>query len=209
MPLTRTLLTALAASLLCLASCGKESTPSPSGASAVGTTFPKAMICVLLSTQAFGGVACIRSHIAIAFLISAPCFILAMNSPWLIGLIFPGGGTNAQQLIVAFLIASLYYWAPNVQQPAFRWITPGSVLAVDAAGALVEVDVETGAVSPPIALLGEGEAAMTSGDVTRDGRDDLPPGGRRRGRRGHAGPVGQTDGAADQCALALCSCRTN
>jgi MFS family permease len=41
---------------------------------------------------------------AIAFLISAPCFILAMNSPWLIGLIFPGGGTNAQQLIVAFLI---------------------------------------------------------------------------------------------------------
>lgn len=47
------------------------------------------------------------------------------------------------------------------------------LLAVDAAGALVEVDVETGAVSPPIALLGEGEAAMTSGDVTRDGRDDL------------------------------------
>lgn len=41
---------------------------------------------------------------AIAFLISAPCFILAMNSPWLIGLIFPGGGTNAQQLTVAFLI---------------------------------------------------------------------------------------------------------
>ena len=41
---------------------------------------------------------------AIAFLISAPCFILAMNSPWLIGLVLPGGGTNAQQLIVAFLI---------------------------------------------------------------------------------------------------------
>jgi MFS family permease len=41
---------------------------------------------------------------AIAFLISAPMFILAMNSPWLIGLIFPGGGTNAQQLIVAFVI---------------------------------------------------------------------------------------------------------
>lgn len=41
---------------------------------------------------------------AIAFLISAPCFILAMNSPWLIGLIFPGGGTQAQQLTVAFLI---------------------------------------------------------------------------------------------------------
>ena len=41
---------------------------------------------------------------AIAFLISAPCFILAMNSPWLIGLVLPGGGTNAQQLTLAFLI---------------------------------------------------------------------------------------------------------
>lgn len=41
---------------------------------------------------------------AIAFLISAPCFILAMNSPWLIGLIFPGGGTQFQQLAVAFVI---------------------------------------------------------------------------------------------------------
>ncbi|WP_420470428.1 spinster family MFS transporter [Brevundimonas sp. FT23042] len=41
---------------------------------------------------------------AIAFLISAPCFILAMNSPWLIGLIFPGGGSQAQQLAVAFVI---------------------------------------------------------------------------------------------------------
>ncbi len=41
---------------------------------------------------------------AIAFLISAPCFILAMNSPWLIGLVLPGGGSNAQQLTLAFLI---------------------------------------------------------------------------------------------------------
>ena len=41
---------------------------------------------------------------AIAFLISAPCFLLAMNSPWLIGLIFPGGGTQFQQLALAFLI---------------------------------------------------------------------------------------------------------
>jgi hypothetical protein len=47
------------------------------------------------------------------------------------------------------------------------------LLAIDALGALVEVDVVTGAVSPPIALLGQGEAAMTSGDVTRDGLDDL------------------------------------
>ncbi len=37
-------------------------------------------------------------------MISAPCFILAMNSPWLIGLFLPGGGSNAQQLILAFLI---------------------------------------------------------------------------------------------------------
>ncbi|MDQ1155099.1 MFS transporter [Brevundimonas sp. SORGH_AS_0993] len=41
---------------------------------------------------------------AIAFLISAPCFILAMNSPWLIGLVLPGGGSHAQQLILAFFI---------------------------------------------------------------------------------------------------------
>ena len=41
---------------------------------------------------------------AIAFAISAPLFIAAMNSPWLIGLVLPGGGTNAQQLILAFLI---------------------------------------------------------------------------------------------------------
>ena len=41
---------------------------------------------------------------AIAFLISAPCFILAMNSPWLIGLVLPGGGSQTQQLTLAFLI---------------------------------------------------------------------------------------------------------
>ncbi|MBW8302489.1 MAG: MFS transporter [Brevundimonas sp.] len=41
---------------------------------------------------------------AIAFLIAAPCFILAMNSPWLIGLVLPGGGSSAQQLTLAFLI---------------------------------------------------------------------------------------------------------
>ncbi|MDZ4059995.1 MAG: MFS transporter [Brevundimonas sp.] len=41
---------------------------------------------------------------AIAFLISAPCFILAMNSDWLIAQIFADGGTRAQSLIVAFLI---------------------------------------------------------------------------------------------------------
>lgn len=41
---------------------------------------------------------------AIAFLISAPCFILAMNSPWAIGLILPGGGTPVQELTLAFLI---------------------------------------------------------------------------------------------------------
>ena len=40
---------------------------------------------------------------AVAFLISAPCFILAMNSPWLIGLL-PGGGSPALALSVAFLI---------------------------------------------------------------------------------------------------------
>ena len=41
---------------------------------------------------------------AIAFLISAPCFLLAMNSPWLIGLVLPGGGSHVQQLTLAFLI---------------------------------------------------------------------------------------------------------
>ncbi|MGI8726194.1 MAG: YihY/virulence factor BrkB family protein, partial [Solirubrobacterales bacterium] len=33
-------------------------------------------------------------------------------------------------LIVAFMFAVLYYWAPNVKQPKFRWITPGSLFAV-------------------------------------------------------------------------------
>jgi membrane protein len=28
------------------------------------------------------------------------------------------------------MLAILYYWAPNVRPPKFRWITPGSVLAV-------------------------------------------------------------------------------
>jgi len=41
---------------------------------------------------------------AIAFLISAPLFIAAMNSPWIIGLVLPGGGSQAAQLMLAFLI---------------------------------------------------------------------------------------------------------
>jgi MFS family permease len=42
---------------------------------------------------------------AIAFLISAPCFVLAMNSGWLIEQIVPGGGGNsAAALTMAFLI---------------------------------------------------------------------------------------------------------
>lgn len=40
---------------------------------------------------------------AVAFIISAPCFILAMNSPALIGLL-PGGGSHAMALVLAFLI---------------------------------------------------------------------------------------------------------
>jgi membrane protein len=32
--------------------------------------------------------------------------------------------------VVMLMLAILYYWAPNVRQPRFRWITPGSVLAV-------------------------------------------------------------------------------
>ena len=41
---------------------------------------------------------------AIAFLISAPCFILAMNSAWLIEQFVPGGGSPALALTIAFLI---------------------------------------------------------------------------------------------------------
>lgn len=41
---------------------------------------------------------------AVAFMISAPLFIAAMNSPWIIGLVLPGGGTHAQQLALAFVI---------------------------------------------------------------------------------------------------------
>ena len=33
-------------------------------------------------------------------------------------------------LIVALMLAILYYAAPNVRQPGFRWVTPGGVLAV-------------------------------------------------------------------------------
>jgi membrane protein len=33
-------------------------------------------------------------------------------------------------LIIALILAILYYAAPNVRQPGFRWVTPGGVLAV-------------------------------------------------------------------------------
>ena len=33
-------------------------------------------------------------------------------------------------IIVAVILAILYYTAPNVRQPGFRWVTPGGVLAV-------------------------------------------------------------------------------
>ncbi len=33
-------------------------------------------------------------------------------------------------LLVAFICAILFYWAPNVEQPKFRWISPGSLFAV-------------------------------------------------------------------------------
>ncbi len=33
-------------------------------------------------------------------------------------------------LLVAFICALLFYWAPNVEQPRFRWISPGSLFAV-------------------------------------------------------------------------------
>jgi membrane protein len=33
-------------------------------------------------------------------------------------------------LLVSLMIAILYYAAPNVRQPGFRWITPGGVVAV-------------------------------------------------------------------------------
>jgi membrane protein len=36
----------------------------------------------------------------------------------------------AMLLVVMVMLAILYYWAPNAKQPKFRWITPGSVLAV-------------------------------------------------------------------------------
>jgi membrane protein len=32
--------------------------------------------------------------------------------------------------LVMLMLAVLYYWAPNVRQRAFRWISPGSVFAV-------------------------------------------------------------------------------
>jgi membrane protein len=32
--------------------------------------------------------------------------------------------------VVMLLLAILYYWTPNVKPPKFKWITPGSVVAV-------------------------------------------------------------------------------
>ena len=36
----------------------------------------------------------------------------------------------AMLLVVMVMLAVLYYWAPNARQPKFKWITPGSLLAV-------------------------------------------------------------------------------
>jgi membrane protein len=33
-------------------------------------------------------------------------------------------------LVVAFILAILYWAAPNVRQPGFRWVTPGGLVAV-------------------------------------------------------------------------------
>lgn len=33
-------------------------------------------------------------------------------------------------LVVSFMFAVLYWWAPNVSQPRFRWVSPGSIVAV-------------------------------------------------------------------------------
>jgi membrane protein len=33
-------------------------------------------------------------------------------------------------LIVSFMLAILYWAAPNVKHPGFRWVTPGGVIAV-------------------------------------------------------------------------------
>jgi membrane protein len=33
-------------------------------------------------------------------------------------------------LVVSLVLSTLYYASPNVRHPGFRWITPGSVLAV-------------------------------------------------------------------------------
>jgi membrane protein len=33
-------------------------------------------------------------------------------------------------LLVSLMLAILYYAAPNVRQPGFRWITPGGIVAV-------------------------------------------------------------------------------
>ena len=37
-------------------------------------------------------------------------------------------------LVVSFMFALLYWAAPNVKQPGFRWISPGGLLAVVALG---------------------------------------------------------------------------
>jgi membrane protein len=33
-------------------------------------------------------------------------------------------------VVVAFILAILYYASPNVRQPSFHWVTPGGIVAV-------------------------------------------------------------------------------
>jgi membrane protein len=47
-------------------------------------------------------------------------------------------------LLVSFMIALLYYAAPNVKHPKFQWVSPGSILAVILLGAEFNAEMERG-----------------------------------------------------------------
>jgi membrane protein len=71
---------------------------------------------------------------------SALAVVLTGSLAGQVGNVIGVGGTAVQiwdivkwpvlLIVVAFILAILYYASPNVRQPSFRWVTPGGIVAV-------------------------------------------------------------------------------
>src|SRR5215210_538512 len=80
--------------------------------------------------------------VAMLILLTATAFAVAVTGPFAdkVGGLIGVGGTAVTiwdiakwpvlVLIVALMFSILYYAAPNVRQPGFRWVTPGGIVAV-------------------------------------------------------------------------------